>query len=139
MSKHSTITTVHEGQMRCTTQFGPSEALFSTDIDTDLGGLGVFPRPGEMLAASVASCMMSMIVYKAKGRGLGLEGIAIASSYHAGEHGIEKLCFDIRVPERISDADRRVLEAAAKACPVGNALRPEIEKCITWRWADDPV
>ena len=137
MSKHSTIIPVHEGQMRCTTQFGPSEALFSTDIDTELGGLGVYPRPGEMLAASVASCMMSMIMFKAKSRGLELEGISIASSYYAGDHGIEKLSFDIRVPQHTREADRRILEAAAKACPVGNALRPEIEKNITWHWVGD--
>ncbi len=122
--------------MRCYTHFTPSGETFATDISSALGGRGEFPSPADMLAACVASCMLSMITYTAIRRHVEPEGISVRAACREGERGINLIELDISVPSSLPHADRKVMEAAARSCPVGNALHPDIEKRITWHWPD---
>lgn len=135
MSKY-TSTTVHEGTMRCHTTFTQGQAEFTTDVGAALGGRGEKPSPAQMLAATVASCMASMMAFMGARRSINTEGIRIEAGYEEGKTGITALLFHITVPQAVSAADRAVLEAAVKGCPVGAALAPAVEKKISWTWTD---
>ncbi len=135
MSKY-TSTTVHEGTMRCHTKFTQGQAEFTTDVGAALGGRGEQPSPAQMLAATVASCMVSMMAFMGARRSINTEGIRIEAGYEEGKTGITALLFHITVPQAVSAADRAVLEAAVKGCPVGAALAPTVEKKISWTWTD---
>ena len=130
-----TSTTVLEGAMRCTSTFPQGSAVFSTDVGTALGGLGEHPSPAQLLAATVASCMASMMGYMGARHGISTEGISIAAGYEEGKNGISALNFHITVPGAVDEASRRILEAAVKGCPVGAAIAPSVEKKISWTWA----
>lgn len=130
-----TSTTEHKGSMRCATQFPQGHAAFVTDVGSALGGLGEQPSPAQMLAAAVASCMASMMAYMGARRELKTEGISIAAGYEEGKSGITALNFCITVPHPTTPAERAVLEAAVKNCPVGAAIAPTVTKNITWDWA----
>ena len=131
-----TSTTVHEGSMRCTTNFPQGNAVFTTDVGTALGGRGEQPSPAQLLAATVASCMVSMMAFMGARRGINTQGISIAAGYEEGKNGITALHFHITVPHAVGAAERSVLEAAVKGCPVGAAIAPTVEKKISWTWAD---
>lgn len=131
-----TSTTVHEGSMRCITNFPQGKAVFTTDVGSALGGLGEQPSPAQMLAASVASCMASMIAFMGGRRGINTAGIAIEAGYEEGKNGITTLNFHITVPNPTTAGERSVLEAAAKGCPVGAAIAPTVEKKISWTWVE---
>lgn len=131
-----TSTTVHEGSMRCATNFPQGNAAFATDVGTALGGRGEQPSPAQMLAASVASCMVSMMAFMGARRGIDTQGISIAAGYEEGKNGITALLFHITVPHAVSPGERSVLEAAVKGCPVGAAIAPTVEKKISWTWAE---
>lgn len=122
--------------MRCQSLFIPSHDRFATDVDSALGGLGEHPSPGEMLAACVASCMLSMIAYTGKNKGFATEGISIRAACAEGSRGVGSLVFDVDVPMPAAPAVRRLMEGAAASCPVGNSLHPEVKKDIRWHWAD---
>ena len=122
--------------MRCYTNFSPSATTFATDIPTALGGRGEFPTPADMLAATVASCMLSMIAYTATTRNISTNGTCIKAACTEGENGISVIELTINVPTSVPHHDRKVLEAAARSCPIGRAIHPDIEKKITWHWAD---
>ena len=134
MNKY-TSTTVHEGTMRCHTKFTQGQAEFTTDVGAALGGRGEQPSPAQMLAATVASCMGSMMAFLGARRGINTEGISIESGYEEGKNGLSALVFHITVPHAVAEAERSVLEAAVKGCPVGAAIAPTVEKKISWTWA----
>ena len=136
MENKFTSSTLHSGSMRCYTNFTPSATTFATDIPTALGGRGEYPTPANMLAATVASCMLSMIAYTAGKRKVPADGICIKAACTEGENGISAIELYITVPTAIPHADRKVLEAAARSCPIARALHPDIEKKITWLWSD---
>ena len=133
---HYTSTTVHEGSMRCVSNFSQGGATFSTDVGTALGGLGEQPSPAQLLVAAVASCMSSMMAFMAARRGLETKGISIAGGYEEGQNGISALNFHITVPVPTTPAERAVLQAAVKNCPVGAALAPTVVKNVSWTWVE---
>ncbi len=136
MDTDYTSTTTHIGGMRCMSRFDASDSTFSTDVAAELGGQGACPSPGEMLAASVASCMLSMIAYSGSQKNFDTEGVQIKAGYESGPKGISALVFEISVPMPTTPVQRRVMEAAVKNCPVGNAIATHVEKRITWHWAE---
>lgn len=130
-----TAKTVHEGGMRCRNEFTQGGAVFTTDVAAALGGRGEQPSPAALLAATVASCMGSMMAFLGARRGINTEGISIESGYEEGKNGLSALVFHITVPHAVAEAERSVLEAAVKGCPVGAAIAPTVEKKISWTWA----
>lgn len=136
MSVQYTSRTENVGNMRCHTTYTDKKGEFTTDVPTDIGGLGEFPSPGMMLASCVASCMLSMISFKGESKGLKTEGIRIDAAEENGSKGITALHFDIHVPHPCNMEMRKLLEAAAQACPVGKAIHPDIEKHINWHWTE---
>ena len=136
MNQKYTSSTLHSGEMRCNTSFCPSAATFTTDIPKALGGRGEYPTPADMLAATVASCMLSMIAFTAARRQVSADGICIKAACTEGNDGISSIDFHIFVPHSLTHSDRKVIEAAARSCPVGRAIHPDVEKKITWHWAD---
>ncbi|MBE6415242.1 MAG: OsmC family protein [Akkermansiaceae bacterium] len=131
-----TSTTVHEGSMRCVTNFPQGDAKFTTDVGSALGGRGEQPSPAQLLAAAVASCMASMMAFMGARRELNTSGISIEAGYEEGKNGITALNFHITVPHPTTSAERAVLEASVKGCPVGAAIAPTVEKKISWTWAE---
>ncbi len=129
-------TTTHVGGMRCQSRFESSGLAFATDVAASLGGQGINPSPGEMLACCVASCMLSMVAYTGAQKGFETEGITIKAGYESGPKGISALNFDITVPLQTTPATRRMMEAAVKNCPVGSALAEGVEKRVDWHWAE---
>ncbi len=136
MDRKFTSSTLHSGELRCYTDFSPSATTFVTDIPKALGGRGEYPTPADMLAATVASCMLSMVAYTAARRYVPADGICIKAACTEDVNGITSLEFDISVPHTVANSDRIVLEAAARSCPIGRAIHPDIKKKITWHWAD---
>ncbi len=136
MDTHYTSTTTHVGGMRCQSRFTSSGATFATDVDATQGGQGIYPSPGQMLACTVASCMLSMIAYTGAQKEFVTEGISINAACEAAGKGISALVFEISVPVATSSTVRRMMESAVKNCPVGKAIAPEVEKRICWKWAD---
>ena len=136
MDRKFTSSTLHSGELRCYTSFSPSAATFATDVPKALGGRGEYPTPADMLAATVASCMLSMVAFTAARRHVPADGICIKAACIEGSDGISSMEFDISVPHAVTHSDRKVMEAAARSCPVGHAIHPDIEKKITWHWSD---
>lgn len=131
----STTVTIHEGGLRCCTTWESSGQMCCTDVGTALGGKGEYPSPAAMMAASVASCMLSMIAWTGQNKGFETKGISIASDYENNEKGqIAALVFDITVPIEATPATRRMMEAAVKNCPVGAIIDSSVEKRINWNW-----
>ena len=133
MDKYTSTTTLGESA-RCSTLFSAGGSSFTTDLEQSQGGLGENPGPAAMLAASAASCMLSMIAFKGLQRGFETKGICISAGVEHDANGISALLFAIHVPMPQTEETKRLLESCVKACPVGRAISENVEKRFTWHW-----
>lgn len=134
-----TSTTMLTGKLRCHTSFKGSDASFITDIPTLLGGRGEYPTPAAMLAATLSSCMMSMLAYTGARKGFETDGISVKARCHEDAQGIRSFELRISVPMNPPRQVRALMEAAVRSCPVANALHPGIGKNVTWVYAGDTL
>ena len=134
-----TSTTMLTGKLRCHTSFKGSDATFITDIPSLLGGRGEYPTPAAMLAATLSSCMMSMLAYTGARKGFETDGISVKACCHEDAQGIRSFELRISVPMNPPRQVRALMEAAVRSCPVANALHPGIGKNVTWVYAGDTL
>lgn len=127
------------GNMRCHSSFCNSNASFITDVPLALGGRGEYPTPAAMLAATLASCMMSMLAFTGNKKGFTTDGISAKACCHEDKNGIRSFELRISVPMNPPQRIRDLMEAAVRSCPVAMALQPNIGKSITWIYAGDSL
>lgn len=134
MTKYSTITE-YKGKGRCVTVHEKTGKTFATDLHKEMGGLEENPSPSEMLAATLASCMMSMVTHIAGRKNIDLTGMKMeASPVFNGAGKIEKMALRVTMPLPGNHPMRNALELSAQTCPVHNTMKNNVEMLIEWIW-----
>lgn len=87
-----------------------------------------------MLGSALASCMMSLVSVVAAKKGVDLQGMRILARVAESPKGIEKISLKAIMPLEGSHPLRPMLERTAMACPIRQALRPNLETPIEWEW-----
>ena len=108
---------------------GPSGAKIVTDLPVDNGGRGRMFSPTDLAAASVASCILSIMAKLAAKDGIPFEGasIELEKAMTESPRRIAKLTGTVKLPAGLDERQRARLLAAVKACPVSRSLHPDIE------------
>ncbi len=128
-----TTTTLCREHTRTATQHRPSGCKWYTDIPIALGGLGEMPRPGDMLAATAAACMVSLMSLIARRKDVDATGLKIEAACCEADGAVTGLRFRITMPPQLLPL-RRLLEHAAESCPVRKALSPALSTETEWIW-----
>ena len=92
-----------------------------TDEPERLGGTDQGPAPHELLAATLASCIATMIAMYAQNRGWDIGETAVEVDYDP-DSVPRRFAVDIHLPGEITPEQRRRLERVAETCPVRRAL-----------------
>ncbi len=92
-----------------------------TDEPERLGGTDSGPAPHELLAATLASCVATMIAMYAQNRGWELGETEVHVEYDP-ESVPRRFAIDVRLPSDLTHEQRRRLERVAETCPVRRAL-----------------
>ncbi len=92
-----------------------------TDEPESLGGGDRGPAPHELLAATLASCVATMMAMYAQNRGWDLGETTVEVLYDPDSVPRE-LAVDVHLPAGLSSEQRRRLERVARTCPVRRAL-----------------
>jgi len=92
-----------------------------TDEPTSLGGTDAGPAPHELLPATLASCISTMIALYAQRKGWDIGELRVDVDY---DHESEPRRFDVTVhlPDGLSDDQLTRLRRVADTCPVRRAL-----------------
>lgn len=133
-----TIEIDYEGGLHCAAKHGPSGSILSTDAPVDNNGRGEAFSPTDLVATALGACMMTVMGIVADRKGIKMAGAKVTVNKHMSAdtpRRISKLELDLSLPVAADHADRPMLEAAAKGCPVHHSLHPEIEVVIHWTWA----
>jgi putative redox protein len=92
-----------------------------TDEPERLGGTDQAPAPHELLAATLASCVATMIAMYAQNRGWEIGETAVEVDYDP-DCVPRSFAVDVHLPDGLTPDQRRRLERVAATCPVRRAL-----------------
>jgi putative redox protein len=92
-----------------------------TDEPERLGGSDRGPAPHELLPATLASCIATMIAMYARNRGWEIGATVVDVDYDP-ERVPRLFTIEIRLPDGLSAEQRQRLERVARTCPVRRAL-----------------
>jgi putative redox protein len=124
------IEIVYEGGLRTRAVHGPSGSVVATDAPRDNEGRGESFSPTDLLATALGTCMLTIMGIVARRHGLAIEGARAQVRKHMvadPSRRVGRLEVEITVPAGIGEADLRLLEAAARSCPVHRSLRDDLE------------
>jgi putative redox protein len=92
-----------------------------TDEPEHLGGTDEGPAPHELLAATLASCVATMIAMYAQNRGWDIGETAVAVDYDP-DSSPRRFSIEVHLPSDLTPDQQRRLERVAETCPVRRAL-----------------
>lgn len=132
-----TFQTTYLGDLRTRVVHGPSGTVIETDAPVDNHGKGERFSPTDLIASSLASCMLTIMGIVAKRDGIRLEGtIATVEKHMTAElpRRIAKIVVGFTMATGIDPAQRQKLEKAAHTCPVALSLNPGIQQVVSFTW-----
>ena len=92
-----------------------------TDEPEHIGGTDQGPAPHELLAATLASCIATVIAMYAQNRGWDIGETAVDVDYDP-DSSPRHFSIDVHLPNDLTPDQRRRLERVAETCPVRRAL-----------------
>lgn len=126
------------GDLRVRAVHSTSGAEIITDAPVDNQGQGRSFSPTDLAAASVATCMITIMGIQAKSIPLDLTGLKVEIEKHMTKtppRRIAQLDVKIMMPAGIPEELRPRLIRAAEACPVKQTFRDDTVINLQWSWA----
>lgn len=132
-----TSTVEYKGDLRTICTHLASGNSFETDAPVDNHGKGERFSPTDLMATSLATCMITVMGIKARTMGFDLndvkiEVLKIMKSDPRRVGGIE---LTFHIPEalkNIEEKTKQILKNTGNTCPVQFSLHPDIEVKIDW-------
>ena len=132
-----TSTVVYNGDLRTTCTHLKSSSSFETDAPPDNHGKGERFSPTDLMATSLATCMLTVMGIKAKTmrfdmNDVKVEVVKIMKSDPRRVGGID---LTFHIPDAFKDIDEKtksILKNTAETCPVMKSIHPDIEVKINW-------
>lgn len=109
-----------------------------TDAPTDNHGRGEAFSPTDMVANSLATCMLTIMGMKARDLGLDIVNSTaeVTKVMQAEPRKIAQIIVVMKIRLAADAKTRTILERAALTCPVFLSLHPEIAKDVAFEWAN---
>jgi putative redox protein len=123
------ITGTYQGQLRTEATHGPSGSRLITDAPIDNHGKGEAFSPTDLLATSLATCIVTTMGIVAERNGIDFSTAAFEVTKEMTStppRRVAKLTVRITMPAALSPESRKRLEAVAKTCPVHHSLHPDV-------------
>jgi uncharacterized OsmC-like protein len=107
-----------------------------TDAPTDNNGKGETFSPTDMVANSLATCMLTIMGIKANQLDVNFDGstASVTKIMRAEPRMISKIIVEFNMNMSADEKTKTILERAALTCPVYLSLHPDIQKEVTFNW-----
>lgn len=133
----ATIHTRYEGGLRTTAQHLQSGIKIITDAPLDNQGRGEAFSPTDLLAASLGSCMLTLMGIAARNHHFTMDGteISITKMMAANPRRVAEIKIEFTMPQNnFTDEQKQIMERAAHTCPVALSLHPDLKQTITFKY-----
>lgn len=135
----ATVHTKYLGDLRTEACHLQSGNRLITDAPTDNQGKGEAFSPTDLLATAYGSCVLTIMGMAARTHGFSIEGAEAEITKVMGtdpRRVVELIAQFTFPPGQYSAKHRKILELAAKECPVFNSLHPDLRKTVSFRYQD---
>jgi uncharacterized OsmC-like protein len=117
----------------------PEGPVIMTDAPKDIGGDASAFSPTDMIAAGLASCILTTIAMWAERQGVSVAGARAVVEKHMSQppapRRIARLPVTVTLPASLPVEMRERAEAVGHKCPVHASLHPEVDAPITYVYA----
>jgi putative redox protein len=135
--KSMTSLVVYEGDLRTINTHMQSSSQLETDAPTDNNGKGERFSPTDLLATSLANCMLTTMGIRTRNMNIDLRGIKVEVEkiMKPDPRRVAGINLIFHIPENLGQSpekDKEFLKQVAENCPVAKSLHPDIEVNINW-------
>ena len=132
-----TSTVVYNSGLRTTCTHLLSGSSFETDAPVDNNGMGGRFSPTDLMATSLASCMITVMGIKAISMGFDLDNVKIEvlKIMKANPRRVGGIELTFHIPEALNEVDEKtktILKNTGNTCPVMLSIHPDIEVMVDW-------
>jgi uncharacterized OsmC-like protein len=137
-----TSTVVYKGDLRTTCTHLRSGNHFETDAPVDNNGKGERFSPTDLMATSLATCMITVMGIKARTMGFDLNGVTVEVEkiMKAEPRRVGGINLFFHFPEALRTVDektKQILKHTGNTCPVQQSIHPDIEVKVDWgEWGE---
>jgi len=126
----ATVRTTYLGALRTEAEHIQSGNKIITDAPVDNHGRGESFSPTDLLAASYASCALTIIGIASQTHSFNIDGTVVETTKVMGDspRRIAELIVHFNFPHNnYSDKERKIIEGAINSCPVAKSVSPEMK------------
>jgi len=108
-----------------------------TDAPVDNNGKGAYFSPTDLLATSLASCMLTLMgIHAEKNKiKLGKIDVEVTKIMASTPRRVGGIRIHMKIEDNgYTESERGILETAALTCPVAKSLHPDIEQDIAFTY-----
>ncbi len=132
-----TSTVIYNGDLRTTCTHLKSDSHFETDAPTDNNGKGERFSPTDLLATSLAACMITVMGIKARTMGFDLNDVKIEvlKTMKADPRRVSRIDLTFHFPDTLKDIEettKTILKNTGNTCPVMKSIHPDMEVKVNW-------
>ncbi len=126
------------GSLRTTATHLKSGETIITDAPVDNNGKGEAFSPSDLLATSLANCMITIMGMAANTHKIDLGEVEaeVTKVMVTEPRRVSEIHVNFDFPNKsvYSDKEKKILEHAAMTCPVFYSLHPDIKKEVQFNW-----
>ena len=134
----TTSKVIYKGDLRTEAEHTKSGNTILTDAPIDNQGKGETFSPTDMVATALGSCMLTIMGIKARDKEIDIKGAEVETikTMASDPRRISKIDIKLTMPSKIyTERDKKILIAAAEACPVSRSLHPDLEVSVNVIWS----
>ncbi|MFN7707876.1 MAG: OsmC family protein [Sphingobacteriia bacterium] len=113
-----------------------SGSVLLTDAPTDNHGRGEAFSPTDLLATSLGMCMMTIIGIRCRQHDIPEPAMCaeVEKRMSPAPRRVAEVRLTLYLAGKLTDAQKTLLEAEGRACPVALSLHPDLKQAITFVW-----
>lgn len=132
-----TASVQYQGDLRILATHDRSGKTLLTDAPVDNHGKGEAFSPTDLLATATLTCMISIMGITANTHGLNMGDVSGSVVKHMASNPRRVSALDLEIILRghsLDEKGRKMLEAAALACPVARSIHPDIQLVVKFEY-----
>jgi putative redox protein len=130
----ATSQVVYLGELRCTAEHIQSHNIIQTDAPLDNHGKGEAFSPTDLLATSLANCMLTVMGLAARTHSINMDGTIaeVTKVMYSEPRRVGEIHVKVAFPktQNYTDKEKTILEKTAITCPVSYSLHPDIKQVL---------
>ena len=132
----ATIQTTYLSDLRTEATHLQSGTKIITDAPTDNQGKGEAFSPTDLLAESLAGCILTTMAIAGRTHGIIIDGTTaeVTKVMAADPRRVAEVVINLKFPQEYDDKQKKILTIAAHGCPVARSLHPDLKQTIDFGW-----